>query len=127
MMTPTEHPNVTLARKMNDAMASGDMQTAADCLTDDIVWHSIGQAEPARGKGELQASMGAMADTTITWETHDVLANDEHIIGIGTATAVRGDETFTYRTAEIYHVRDGQISERWAFSDDTKAITDFFG
>ena len=22
---------------------------------------------------------------------------------------------------------DGKITERWAFSDDTKAITDFFG
>jgi hypothetical protein len=22
---------------------------------------------------------------------------------------------------------DGNITERWAFSDDTKAITDFFG
>jgi hypothetical protein len=24
------------------------------------------------------------------------------------------------------HVADGKITERWAFSDDTQAITDFF-
>jgi hypothetical protein len=29
--------------------------------------------------------------------------------------------------AEIYHVRDGKISARWAFSDDTEAINRFFG
>jgi hypothetical protein len=47
-------------------------------------------------------------------------------VALGTATATHGDRTLVYRTAEIYHVRNGQVSERWAFSDDTKAITDFF-
>jgi ketosteroid isomerase-like protein len=39
----------------------------------------------------------------------------------------RGDASArTYRTAEIYHIRDGKVAERWAFSDDTAAITAFF-
>ncbi len=38
----------------------------------------------------------------------------------------RGGQTLTYRTAEIYHIRDGRVTERWAFSDDTAAITAFF-
>ena len=37
-----------------------------------------------------------------------------------------GDRTLTYRTAEIYHMRDGKVTERWAFSDDTQRIIDFF-
>ena len=41
------------------------------------------------------------------------------------ATATRG-RTFTYRTVEIYDIRDGKIAERWAFSDDTAAIVEFF-
>jgi hypothetical protein len=28
--------------------------------------------------------------------------------------------------AEIYHIRGGQVAERWAFSDDTAAIAEFF-
>jgi hypothetical protein len=32
-----------------------------------------------------------------------------------------------YRTAEILHMKDGKVTEHWAFSDDTAAITDFFG
>ena len=41
-------------------------------------------------------------------------------------TARRGDKSLNYRTAEIFHMRDGKITARWAFSDDTQAITDFF-
>jgi ketosteroid isomerase-like protein len=123
----SEHPNATVVRAMNDAMFSGDMQGAASRVADDVVWHVIGRAEPYRGKAELAASMGGISDFNITWETHDLLASDDHVIGLGTATATHGDRALTYRTAEIYHVRNGQVSERWAFSDDTKAITDFFG
>ena len=42
------------------------------------------------------------------------------------AVGTRGGQTLNYRTAEIYHIRNGQIVERWAFSDDTAAIAKFF-
>lgn len=58
--------------------------------------------------------------------THDVIANYEHAISPIEITARRGDRTLTSRTAEIYHVRDGKIAERWTFSDDTEAIKQFF-
>jgi ketosteroid isomerase-like protein len=38
-----------------------------------------------------------------------------------------GDQSFTYRTAEIAHMKDGKVTERWAFSDDTQRIIEFFG
>jgi ketosteroid isomerase-like protein len=121
-----EHPNATVVREMNEAMANGDMEGAASRVADDVVWHEIGRAEPRRGKAELAASMADFEGYSITWEVHDILASDDHVIGLGTATATHGDRTLTYRTAEIYHVRDGKVTERWAFSDDTAAITAFF-
>jgi ketosteroid isomerase-like protein len=57
---------------------------------------------------------------------HDVVANDDHAIGLFDATATRDGKTFSYRVAEIYHIRNGKIVERWAFSDDTAAIAAFF-
>ena len=57
---------------------------------------------------------------------HDVVANDDHTIALGTATATRNGKTLEYRTAEIYHIRDGKAVECWAFSDDTAAIVAFF-
>lgn len=129
-----EHPNVALVRRAMQAMNEMDMSKAAEemafvdaFMADDIVWHEIGRAEPRRGKDELRAAMGdGMGDTTIRYEVHDVVANDEHAIVLGTATATRGDRTLEYRTAEIFHIRDGKATERWAFSDDTEAIVAFF-
>jgi len=121
-----EKPNAKVVREMNEAMSNGDMEGAASRVADDVVWHEIGRAEPRRGKAELAASMAVFGDYNITWELHDILASDDHVVGLGTATATHGGRSLTYRVAEIYHVRDGQITERWAFSDDTQAIADFF-
>ena len=90
-------------------------------------WHEIGRAEPLRGKAALVGSMEAAAsDYSIEVEVHDVLADDDHTVALIKATATRGDRTLVYQVAEIYHLRDGRIIGRWAFSDDTAAITAFF-
>ena len=121
-----EHPNVTIARRLNDALAEGDMETAATLIDDDIVWYEIGRAEPRRGKAALAAGLGEV-DYTITGTTHDIVASDDHTIALVEAVGTRGGRTLEYKVAEIYHIRDGKITERWAFSDDTAAITEFFG
>ena len=122
----SEHPNVTVVREMNEAMAGGDMEGSARRVADDVVWHEIGSAEPVRGKAALAEHMGDFAGYNIKWDVHDVLGSDDHVIALGTAVATKDGRSLTYRTAEIYHVKGGQVTERWAFSDDTKAITDFF-
>jgi ketosteroid isomerase-like protein len=123
-----EHPSATLIREGLQAFNRGDVQAMADMLADDVEWHEIGRAEPIRGKAALAAlySGPPEPDADITTEVHDVVANDEHAIALVTATARRGSRSFTYRTAEIYHVRDGKVTARWAFSDDTAAIREFF-
>jgi len=120
-----EHPNVTIIRRLNDGLSSRDTSALEQLVADDVVWHAIGLAEPMRGKAGLRSAMGDV-DYEITATVHDVLANDDHAVALIDATATRGGRTFKYRTAEIYHIRDGQISERWAFSDDTAAIVEFF-
>jgi ketosteroid isomerase-like protein len=123
-----EHPNAAMARQMTDALGRGDMQALDGFIADDIVWHEIGRSEPRRGKAALREAGpgGGAVDFQITGKLHDVVANDDHTIALVEATATRGGKTLTYRTAEIYHVKDGKIVERWAFSDDTAKITAFF-
>jgi ketosteroid isomerase-like protein len=97
----------------------------SDFLADDVVWHEIGRAEPRRGKAALMESTGpTYYDIKAT--VHDVVANDDHTIALVNATATRDGKTLEYRTAEIMHLRDGKVVERWAFSDDTAAIVEFF-
>jgi len=122
-----EHPNAAHVRRMFDAMFSGDMEGAAAGLTDDVEWHEIGRAEALHGKAALrEAMMAGAAAYQITPRLHDVVAGDDHVVSLVEATATRGDRTLTYRSAEIFHFRDGKVCERWAFSDDTAAIVAFF-
>jgi ketosteroid isomerase-like protein len=122
-----EHPNAVLVRQAMESMSSGDTQGIADALSDDVEWHEIGRTEPIRGKAALaERFAGSSEDYQITAELHDVVANDDHAIALVEATGRRGGQTLNYRTAEIYHVRDGKITARWAFSDDTARITEFF-
>ncbi len=120
-----EHPNVSLARELDEAMSRGDMEALERLIADDVIWHEIGRSEPRRGKQALREAT-TDADYEIKVETHDIVANDDHVVALVNATATRGGRTFKYRTAEIYHIRDGRLVERWAFSDDTAAIVDFF-
>jgi ketosteroid isomerase-like protein len=126
-----EHPNAALVRKMLDALNSGDTAGMADMIADDIEWHEIGRSGPIMGKEALAARFGMGSGTPppyeITGELHDVVANDDHTVALASAHATKDGRTFDYRVCEIYHIKDGKITARWAFSDDTKAINDFFG
>lgn len=122
-----DHPNVTLVRELMDAFESGDVEAIRARMTDDVRWHMIG-GETVVGLDALAGTMSAMDDDFgIETDVHDIVGNDEHVIALVNATVRAGDEEFSYRTAEIVHVVDGKVTERWAFSDDTGAISEFFG
>ena len=119
--------NEAVARRLNDAFENGDFQAMDTLIADDVVWHQIG-APDLRGKQALREAPkpGAGADYDIKGKAHDILASDDHAVVLTEVTATRAGRSMSYRTAEIYHVRNGQVTERWAFSDDTAAITKFF-
>jgi len=114
-------------RRSIEALNSGDMRALVEALADDVEWHEIGRAEARHGKAALRDAMvSSTADYEITATLHDVIGGDDHTVALLDVTATRGGRTLSYRTAEIFHIRDGKVVERWAFSDDTAAITAFF-
>jgi ketosteroid isomerase-like protein len=122
-----EHPNAVLFRKAMESMKGGDFQAYMDWIADDVEWWHIGSSEPIRGKEALMANgQEQMGKWSITGELHDVVANDDHLIALSDNTATRDGKEFRYRTAEICHIRDGKVTHRWSFSDDTQAINEFF-
>jgi ketosteroid isomerase-like protein len=123
----TDHPIAARYREMSAAMEAGDMSVLGDAIADDVVWWEIGASEPVRGRQALMEAMQGYGEYNISAELHDVVANDDHLIALLSVSATKGDEALDYRTAEIHHVNaGGQVTERWAFSDDTQAIFDFF-
>ena len=129
MQTTTTHPNAELGRRLMDAFNDVDVATIDRLMSDDTVWHQIG-GSTIKGKDALREQMTSMmaagGEDGIRATVHDVVASDDHIIALVDAHATMGGKTFDYRTAEIMHVSDGKVTERWAFSDDTATITKFF-
>lgn len=122
-----EHPNVSVVRELMAAFNEGDDERIRARMADDVKWHMIG-GETTEGLEALAGAMSAMDDDfSIETEVHDIVGNDEHVVALVQATVRAGDQEFSYRTAEIAHVEDGKVTERWAFSDDTAAINEFFG
>lgn len=121
-----EHPNAQIYRDAMAAFMGGEMDKTNELVAEDVVWWQIGSDEPVRGRDAVLESMSGLAGLDFEVELHDVTASDDHVVGLVTATVRTGDQEFTYRTAEIGHVKDGKLTERWAFSDDTAAIIDFF-
>ncbi len=130
-MTEHEHPNASLARESFDAMARGDTQWLTDHVADDVVWHVGGNSKAAgeyRGRvSVLQLMAPASADAGSSIDIHDVLANDEHTVIIGTAhlRAPDGDGV-DYRFVNVFHIRDGKVTEAWGMSENDAETDAFF-
>ncbi|HUF15039.1 MAG TPA: nuclear transport factor 2 family protein [Acidimicrobiia bacterium] len=122
-----EHPNVAKYREVHEKFATGDYEAIFEVLADDVVWHQIG-GPTLHGKEAVRETWAGIEGAGVEFDVdlHDVVGNDEHVIGLVEARVGMGGDSFTYRTAEIAHMKDGKVIERWAFSDDTQRITDFF-
>lgn len=121
----TEHPNAVWVREAWDAAIRGEVD-ATQFFADDIEWHEIGLSEPIVGRDAVLAHLAAARDWDIRPVRHDVLASDDHAAVLIKARATRAGRTFEYRVAEIYDLRDGKVTKRWAVSDDTERIAAFF-
>ena len=122
-----DHPNAARYRATHNAFASGDLEAFSAMLAPDVVWNTIG-GETMHGADAVANSMSGLAGLEFDISLHDAIANDDHVIGLVEVHVTAGDKDIRYRTTEIHHVNaEGKVTERWSFSDDTQAITDFFG
>jgi len=121
-----DHPNVAIVREALEAFQRGDYEASAANLADDVVWHYMGASEPLRGKAAVLEQGPAAFDAEISAEIHDIVANDVHVLAMLRVHAERRGKQIDYDVVEVYHVKDGVCTERWAFSDDSARIIEFF-
>lgn len=126
------HPNEELLRRGFDAFGSGDMATIAGLFADDIAYHFPGRSPLAgdyKGRDEVLAFFAKTMELTggtFRLETHDILANDEHGVALSRATAQRGGKKLTQNGVDVFHIRDGKVTESWIHPGDQAAADEFW-
>lgn len=56
-------------------------------------------------------------DAPVRVEDHDILDNGEHAMALLDIVVGSGEDQRSWKTAEVVHLRDGLIAERWAFTE----------
>jgi ketosteroid isomerase-like protein len=127
------HPNEELIRRGYDAFAAGDIATLNDVFADDIVWHATGRNQLAgtyRGKEEVFGVFQKVAELsggTFKLDIHSILADDEHAVVLARATGEREGRTLDDNTIQVFHLKDGKVTEQWLHPGDAYASDEFWG
>jgi ketosteroid isomerase-like protein len=128
----TAHPNVELTRRGYEAFAKGDVPALRELMDDEVTWH-VSDGGPLSGSYHGQSDvLGFLARLaketggTFRLDVHDILANDEHVVALGTLSASRGPKSIKTAVANVIHVRAGKITEFWTANTDPQAYIDFW-
>jgi ketosteroid isomerase-like protein len=127
------HPNEDLVREGFAAFGRGDMDALRNQYwTNDIRYHVPGRS-PLAGDYEgpeqvIQAfaRLFELTGGTFSFELHDVLANDEHVVALLSTRAERAGKQLTDNLTTTFHIRDGKVSEAWNQSTDLYAVDEFY-
>ncbi len=110
------HPNSTAYRAAVEALANGDVARFVTSVAEDVRWWELGATEPIVGRSQLERYLRRRNTPPTTEDIHDVLANDEHLVGLIHAVAVLDSEEIDISYAEVLHFNDrGLITKRQAF------------
>jgi ketosteroid isomerase-like protein len=127
------HPNEELVRRGYQAFAEADMATLNELFADGLVWHAPGRNQLAgtfRGKEEVFGTFMKVAELsagTFKLDIHTILADDEHVAVLARATAEREGRTLDDNSVQIFHIRDGKVTEQWLYPGDAYASDAFWG
>lgn len=126
------HPNEDLIGKFYKAAGAGDAAAIKDLFSPRIVWHEPGQSPVSGDYKGIQEFVGLFAKTfelsggTFQLEVHDVLASDDHAVGLVTASAKREGKTWSDNQVNVFHFEEGKITEFWNHPGDLYAKDEFW-
>jgi uncharacterized protein len=127
------HPNEILLRQTYEAQGRGDIDRYLETLSDDFVLHIPGRSRIAgdyRGREEVRRHFREIAELsggTFRTEVHDVLASDEHVVGLVNARAEHWGVPVEIPRVHVCHVRDGRLAEMWIHPVDQRAFDAYWG
>ena len=124
--------NADIIRRGYEFFNSGSLDELKQLFAEDTVWHSGGRGRLSGDKRGRDAAfayfaqLGGLTDGTFRAELHDVVADEEHVVGLHTSTARRGGKSLNVKEALVFHVRDGRVVEAWEHYEDSQAWDEFF-
>jgi ketosteroid isomerase-like protein len=116
-MVTVEAANLQLVQNLIAAIAQRDREAVAGCLAEDVVLNVPGTTLVSgrfQGREEVLEALGRFAEMggeRLRVRLHDVLANETHGIVMYDVKAERDGKEIAYSHIDVYHFRDGRISE----------------
>ena len=124
--------NAAIIRRGYELFNSGNLEELQQLFAEDVVWHTGGRSRLAGDKQGRDAAfayfgqLGELTDGTFRAELRDIVANDEHVVGLHTDTAQRGGKSLSLREVLVFHLRDGRVVEAWEHYEDSQTWDEFF-
>ncbi|MET0672818.1 MAG: nuclear transport factor 2 family protein [Microbacterium pygmaeum] len=125
--------NLAVLRGYFDAMSAGGPQAAMAFYHPEVVLEvpgthpASGVYEGHAGIGRFGGTMAAVTDRSFRLVPHDLLASDEHVVTIATASARVGDASLEWRRVIVSEVQDGMLVHLRFFESDQAAVDALLG
>ena len=123
-----EEKTTALLRAATSAFASGDLATAVEAFSEDIVWKVPGSSAVAgtyEGREGLARFFGLVMEKTAgtaTLELEKILVNDPHSVHFIRLQAERDGEHYAFTVANFGEQGDdGRVRRLWFLPDDLGA------
>ena len=105
--------------RQREMYAGGDLEAAGELLAEDVVWHVPGTSPIAGDYHGREAVTGyfrrrrALAGGAIRVTKAGEAHHEEALVQLADGRAPLGGQEVIWRTAGVYRVADGKISEAW--------------
>jgi hypothetical protein len=95
-----------------------------------LIWNSTGRpAGHHQGADQVVAfltKLQTLSGGTHRVELHDVIANDDHAVALHATRAERPGKQLQVDAVQVFHLRDGKVTEAWTTHSDTYAFDEFW-
>jgi ketosteroid isomerase-like protein len=127
-----DHPDAIVVRRGYEAFSNGDTATLSELFDEEAVWHEAGSGQISgdfKGRDqilEMLAKATELAGGTLRLDVHDVVANDNHVVGLHHTTATREGRHLDISEVLVFHLRDGRVIEAWHAASNLYAFDHFW-
>lgn len=121
-------------REFFERFSRRDLTAAASLFSEDVNLHVPGRnpfSGTIDGREAWLSSLLKYVEAEhvgirLSFEVHDVVAGDEHAVGLLSIRAERLEERIEWQRVAVYHFRAGAIAEVWIHDVDQYSIDEFF-